>query len=159
MRKMILMSTLLLMTCLIKAQILNVSPTLKKGNVVTYKSTTTVKASGMDVTVTETSKYTVTEQTKDGFVVDMISSDWKVDTDNKMGELLVAATELVNGINFKLVTDKSGKVKSIKNYDEVKAKMTESALFEFLFEKHGSSLLLLMALSLFLAISQGVSRG
>lgn len=127
MKKMILMSTLLLMTCLVKAQILNVSPTLKKGNVVTYKSTSNIKASGMDMTVTETSKYTVTEQTKDGFVVDMISSDWKVDTDNKMAELLVAATKLVNGINFRLVTDKSGKVTGIKNYDEVKAKMSECA--------------------------------
>ncbi|MBR5748481.1 MAG: hypothetical protein IKY01_06800 [Prevotella sp.] len=125
MRKMILMSTLLLMTCLVKAQILNVSPTLKKGNVVTYKSSSNNKASGMDVTVTETSKYTVTEEAKDGFVVDMISSDWKVDTDNKMAQLLVAATELVNGINFRLVTDKNGKVKSIKNYDEVKAKISE----------------------------------
>ena len=127
MKKMILMSTLLLMTCLVKAQILNVSPTLKKGNMVTYKSTSNIKASGMDMTVTETSKYTVTEQTKDGFVVDMISSDWKVDTDNKMAELLVAATKLVNGINFRLVTDKSGKVTGIKNYDEVKAKMSECA--------------------------------
>ena len=125
MRKMILMSTLLLMTCLIKAQILNVSPTLKKGNVVTYNSTSNMKTGGMDVTVTETSKYTVTEETKDGFVIDAISSDWKVNTDNQMSRLLVAATELVNGINFKLVTDKSGKVKSIKNYDEVKAKISE----------------------------------
>lgn len=127
MKKMILMSTLLLMACLVQAQILNVSPTLKKGNVVTYKSTSNIKASGMEVTVTETSKYTVTEETKDGFVVDMISSDWKVDSDNKMGELLVAASKLVNGINFKLVMDKSGKVVSIKNYDEVKAKMSACA--------------------------------
>lgn len=124
---MILMSTLLLMTCLVQAQILNVSPTLKKGNVMTYKSTTNVKASGTDVTVTENSKYTVTEETKDGFVIDMISSDWNVNSDNMVSHLLVAATEMVSGINFRFITDKSGQVKSIKNYDEVKAKMAERA--------------------------------
>ena len=127
MKKMILMSTLLLMTCLVQAQILNVSPTLKKGNVMTYKSTTNVKASGTDVTVTENSKYTVTEETKDGFVIDMISSDWNVNSDNMVSHLLVAATEMVSGINFRFITDKSGQVKSIKNYDEVKAKMAERA--------------------------------
>ena len=127
MKKMILMSTLLLMTCLVQAQVLVVSPTLKKGNVITYKSTTSVKASGTDVTVTENSKYTVTEETKDGFVVDMISSDWNVNSDNAMSHLLVAATEMVSGINFRFITDKSGQVKSIKNYDEVKAKIAERA--------------------------------
>lgn len=123
---MILMSTLLLMTCLVQAQILNVSPTLKKGNAVTYKSTTTVKASGMEVTMTESTKYTVTEETKDGYVVDAISTDWKVDADNLMGRLLVAASELASNINFRLITDKSGQVKGIKNYDEVKRKVAES---------------------------------
>ena len=127
MKKMILMSTLLLMTCLVQAQILNVSPTLKKGNAVTYKSTTTVKASGMEVTMTESTKYTVTEETKDGYVVDAISTDWKVDADNLMGRLLVAASELASNINFRFITDKSGQVKSIKNYDEVKAKIAERA--------------------------------
>jgi len=127
MKKMILMSTLLLMTCLVQAQILNVSPTLKKGNATTYNSTTNIKASGMDVTVTETTKYTVTEETKDGYVVDVITSDWKVNTDNQMSRLLVAASELVSGINFRLVTDKSGKTISIKNYDEVKVKLEERA--------------------------------
>ena len=101
MKKMILMSTLLLMTCLVQAQILNVSPTLKKGNVMTYKSTTNVKASGTDVTVTENSKYTVTEETKDGFVIDMISSDWNVNSDNMVSHLLVAATEMVLGLFVK----------------------------------------------------------
>ena len=83
MKKMILMSTLLLMTCLVQAQILNVSPTLKKGNTTTYNSTSNFKVSGADVTVTETTKYTVTEETKDGYVVDVITSDWKVNTDNR----------------------------------------------------------------------------
>lgn len=127
MKKMILMSTLLLMTCLVQAQILNVSPTLKKGYTTTYNSTSNFKAGGADVTVTETTKYTVTEQTKDGYVVDVITSDWKVNTDNQMSRLLAAASELVNGINFRLVTDKSGKTISIKNYDEVKVKLDERA--------------------------------
>ena len=127
MKKMILMSTLLLMTCLVQAQILNVSPTLKKGNTTTYNSTSNFKVSGADVTVTETTKYTVTEETKDGYVVDVITSDWKVNTDNQMSRLLVAASELVSGINFRLVTDKSGKTISIKNYDEVKVKLDERA--------------------------------
>ena len=127
MKKMILMSTLLLMTCLVQAQILNVSPTLKKGNTTTYNSISNFKVSGADVTVTETTKYTVTEETKDGYVVDVITSDWKVNTDNQMSRLLVAASELVSGINFRLVTDKSGKTISMKNYDEVKVKLDERA--------------------------------
>ena len=128
MKKMILMSTLLLMACMVQAQIVKVSPTLKKGDVKTYLATSNIKASGQDLTVTINTTYTVTEVTADGYVIDVLNSNMKVNNaESAVSRLLVAATEMVNEVNFKLITDKSGQVKSIKNYEEVKAKITAGA--------------------------------
>lgn len=128
MKKMILMSTLLLMACMVQAQIVKVSPTLKKGDVKTYLATSNIKASGQDLTVTINTTYTVTEVTADGYVIDVLNSNMKVNNaESAVSRMLVAATEMVNEVNFKLITDKSGQVKSIKNYEEVKAKITAGA--------------------------------
>lgn len=85
---------------MVQAQTIKVCPTLKKGDVKRYETVSTMKASGQEVTVTETTKYTVTEENADGYVIDAITSDWKVNADNAMSRLLVATTELFKDVNL-----------------------------------------------------------
>lgn len=112
------------LTCLVQAQTLKVSPTLKKGKVVTYKSTRNMKSNGITTTVTSNCKYTVTEETADGYVVDAISTNYKVTGGDKMlNQMLAVSFEFMSDVNIRFITDKNGRLKSIKNYDEVRSKM------------------------------------
>lgn len=110
--------------CLVQAQTMKVSPTLKKGKVVTYKSTKNIKSNGTTTIVTSSCKYTVTEETTDGYVVDAINTDFKVTGGDKMrNQMLALSFEFMSDVNIRFITDKNGRLKGIKNYDEARSKM------------------------------------
>lgn len=128
-KKLFLLGTMLLMTIMAQAQALKVSPKMKKGETKTYAITTKTNAVGKEVTMTYDALYTVTDATGDGYVVNykLANVSTSSDTDDLMGRLLNAATELMASASIDINTDKDGQPQTIKDFDQVKAQMGRAA--------------------------------
>ncbi|MBR4899139.1 MAG: hypothetical protein IKZ48_10170 [Prevotella sp.] len=138
MKKLFLLSTMLLVCLLAQAQSLKVNPTMKKGDVKTYAFTTTMNVAGKDMTFTSDAVYNVTEETADGFVVNYQTKNFKSDVDSNdlVNRLVTASSELMAQSAIDIVVDKEGKVKGIKNFETVKKNMSEAAdkMFDEMFK-------------------------
>jgi len=109
---------------------LKVAPKLEKGLVKNYVSSSTVDAPGQQAfTVTTDTKYTVTETTADGYVIDVINTECTTDAgaDNVVGKVMSASEQLLKGINVRVATNKDGKPEKVVNYDELKGKLDAGA--------------------------------
>ena len=128
MRKLFLASIVLAVACIAQAQTIKVAPLLKKGIVKNSTITVTTNTAGKQVTITSAGRYTVSEDTKDGHIVDCIITDLTNDAkaDDVVGRLLSASTEMMKGVNERIVVDKDGVATGIKNYADVK-KQSEKA--------------------------------
>jgi len=129
MKKLFLLSTMLLVCLMAQAQSLKVTPTMKKGDVKTYAFTTTTNVAGKDMTFTSDAVYTVTEENADGYVVNYQTKNFKsnIETDDLVGRLVTASSELMARAAIDIIVDKEGKVKGIKNFENVKKNMAEAA--------------------------------
>lgn len=109
---------------------LKVAPKLEKGLVKNYVSSSTVDAPGQQAfTVTTDTKYTVTEATADGYVIDVVNTECTTDAgaDNVVGKVMSASEQLLKGINVRVATNKDGKPEKVVNYDELKGKLDAGA--------------------------------
>lgn len=109
---------------------LKVAPKLEKGLVKNYVATTVVDIPGQQTfTVTTDTKYTVTETTADGYVIDVINTECTTDAgaDNIAGKVMSAGEQLLKGINVRVATNKDGKPEKVVNYDELKGKLDAGA--------------------------------
>lgn len=98
-------------------------PQMKKGLKKVYATTATVSVGGQkDVKMTSETKYTVTEANADGYVVDMVVTNFATDADvnDVAGQMISATQEMMKDVNVRLQTNKDGQVVGIKNYAEVK---------------------------------------
>ena len=119
MKKLLLVSLALMTLTVAKAQ-LKVFPTLKKGMEKVYVTNTTMALPGQpEVAMDVETKYTVSDATANGYVIDMVSTSSNATTDNIAGQILVAAQEMVKDVTIRVATDKNGKLLNIQNYDEV----------------------------------------
>ena len=121
MKKLLLVSLALMTLTVAKAQ-LKVFPTLKKGMEKVYVTNTTMALPGQpEVAMDVETKYTVSDATANGYVIDMVSTSVSSNatTDNIAGQILVAAQEMVKDVTIRVATDKNGKLLNIQNYDEV----------------------------------------
>ena len=129
MKKLMMVSLLLTVAMALQAQV-KVAPKMQKGTVKTYVADATITLPGQgDVKVTGDSKYTVTDATADGFVLEMVSTDVKTECEpgNIAGKLMAAAEEMMKGAVVKAAVDKEGRIQNILNGDEVKARIDTQA--------------------------------
>ena len=122
MKKILLVSTLLLMALVAGAQT-KVAPKMQKGTKKVYVSELTTNLPGQkEVTITCESQYEVTDVTADGYILDMVTTNVQTNADanDVVGRILSLSTEMLKGGHVLFATDKDGKVVKILNYDELK---------------------------------------
>ncbi len=132
MKKLMMVSLLLTVAMALQAQV-RVAPKMQKGTVKTYIADATITLPGQgDVKVTADSKYTITDATADGFVLEMVSTDVKTECEpgNIAGKMMAAAEEMMKGAVVKAAVDKDGRIQNILNGEEVKARIyTQAEVF------------------------------
>ena len=129
MKKLMMVSLLLTVAMALQAQV-RVAPKMQKGTVKTYIADATITLPGQgDVKVTADSKYTITDATADGFVLEMVSTDVKTECEpgNIAGKMMAAAEEMMKGAVVKAAVDKDGRIQNILNGEEVKARIDTQA--------------------------------
>ena len=123
MKKIMMVSLMLTIAMALQAQV-KVAPKMEKGTVKTYVAEATITLPGQgDVKVTADAKYSITDATADGYVLEMTSTDVKTDCEpgNIAGKLMAAAEEMMKGAVVRAAIDKEGRIQGILNGDEVKA--------------------------------------
>jgi hypothetical protein len=129
MKKVFVITIGLLMAVSTFGQSIKVTPALKKGMVKTYIKTTSTTAAGQTVNITSEQTYTVTKETSDGYELTLVTSNLKSDGNNEnlVSRIALLGEEMMKDSKIQLRLDKEGKVLSIINYDEVKAKSVATA--------------------------------
>ena len=128
MKKLLTLSMMLMVAVLAQAQ-LKVFPALKKGLEKVYVSNGTVSLPGQtDMVLTTETKYTVSDATADGYIIDMVTTSVSstATAQNITGKLLQASQEMVKGLVIRVATDKNGKLVKIANYDELSKAIEKS---------------------------------
>ena len=121
MKKLLTLSMMLMVAVLAQAQ-LKVFPTLKKGLEKVYVTNGTISLPGQpDMALNTETKYTVSDVTADGYVIDLTTTNVSCDAaaTNITGQILQASQEMVKGLVIRVATDKNGKLVNIANYDEL----------------------------------------
>ena len=127
MKKLFLVSLALITLTAAQAQ-LKVIPTLKKGMEKVYETKASMTLPGQSpVNIATETKYTVSEATADGYVVDVMTTSFSSDAaaSNIAAQILSAAQEMVKGVNIRVATDKNGKPTKIANYAELSKQLDE----------------------------------
>ena len=131
MKKLFFLSIMLTAALAANAQkALKIAPKMEKGTEKTYHQAATTSITGQaDVTTTSITKYTVTEVTADGYVIEVVTTEVKTDAapDNLMGQVMAVAEEMTKDMVIKLATDKDGKPVHILNYQETAASAEKMA--------------------------------
>ena len=122
MKKLMTVSLMLTIALALQAQV-KVAPKMEKGTVKTYatEAVITIPSQG-DVKMTTDSKFTITDATADGYVLEMVC-----DPGNIAGKLMAAAEEMMKDAVVRAAVDKNGRVQDILNADEVKAGLDANA--------------------------------
>lgn len=129
MKKMMMVGLMLTMMLGAQAQT-KVAPKMAKGMTKVYVTESKIAIPGQpEVNMTLETKYAVTGETKDGYKMEVLTTDFKTDAkeSNVAALMLSAAQKMLKGMTLRLTTDKDGKVKSLDNYDELKVKIDETA--------------------------------
>ena len=117
------MSSLLLSALLVSAQT-KIVPQMKKGMKKTYVTEASISMeSKQPVTVTCETIYEVTDETADGYILDVLISDVKTDAKNAESRIYSLATEMLKGIHTKYATDKDGQVTKVFQTDDVEKRV------------------------------------
>lgn len=127
MKKLFLVSLALITLTAAQAQ-LKVIPTLKKGMEKVYETKASMTLPGQSpFNIATETKYTVSEATADGYVVDVMTTSFSSDAaaSNIAAQILSAAQEMVKDVNIRVATDKNGKPTKIANYAELSKQLDE----------------------------------
>ena len=129
MKKLMTVSLMLTIALALQAQV-KVAPKMEKGTMKTYatEAVITIPSQG-DVKMTTDSKFTITDATADGYVLEMVCTDVKTECEpgNIAGKLMAAAEEMMKDAVVRAAVDKNGRVQDILNADEVKAGLDANA--------------------------------
>jgi hypothetical protein len=112
-----------IMALAVAAQAQKISPKMQKGMEKVYTTTATTNApSQKSVKMTYDTKYTVTDATADGYVVDVVITNFSSDAaaNDIAGQMVNATVETMKDVKVSVQTDKDGQAQKIKNYAEVK---------------------------------------
>jgi hypothetical protein len=127
MKKLFFLSVMLTAAMAASAQ-LKIAPKMQKGLIKVYNVVATTNIPGQkEVNITTDMKYTVTEASANGYVVDVLTTTFTSDatSDNIAGQLLSGAAELLKGLNVRVATNKDGRAEKIVNYAELRPKMDD----------------------------------
>lgn len=128
MKKMMMVGLMLTMMLGAQAQT-KVAPKMAKGMTKVYVTESKIAIPGQpEVNMTLETKYAVTGETKDGYKMEVLTTDFKTDAKegNIAGLMMSGAQQLMKGLTLRLTTDKDGQVKSLDNFDEVKQRTDEA---------------------------------
>ena len=130
---------LLTMMVAVQAQV-KVAPKMAKGMQKVYVTESKVGIPGQpEFNMTAETKYSVTGAVKDGYTMEVVTTEFKCDAadNNIAAKLMSAPLELLKGLTVRVTTNQDGQVKSIDNFAELKKKMDEMGgqLVNELFEK------------------------
>lgn len=127
MKKLFFLSVMLTAAMAASAQ-MKIAPKMEKGLSKVYNVVATTNIPGQkEVNITTDMKYTVTEASANGYVVDVLTTTFTSDatSDNIAGQLLSGAAELLKGLNVRVATNKDGRAEKIVNYAELRPKMDD----------------------------------
>ena len=127
MKKLFFLSVMLTAAMAASAQ-MKIAPKMQKGLTKVYNVVATTNIPGQkEVNITTDMKYTVTEASANGYVVDVLTTTFTSDatSDNIAGQLLSGAAELLKGLNVRVATNKDGRAEKIVNYAELRPKMDD----------------------------------
>jgi hypothetical protein len=139
MKKIMMVGLLLTMMVAVQAQV-KVAPKMAKGMQKVYVTESKVGIPGQpEFNMTAETKYSVTGAVKDGYTMEVVTTEFKCDAadNNIAAKLMSAPLELLKGLTVRVTTDQGGQVKSIDNFAELKKKMDEMGgqLVNELFER------------------------
>ena len=120
--KKILSTGLLLLTALVAGAQTKIAPKMQKGIQKTYVTETVTTIAGQKpITMTVETRYTVTDATADGYVLDATVTSVQTDADQNdiVGRTLSLTTSTMKGVRTSMSTDKDGKVKKILNFGDI----------------------------------------
>lgn len=119
------MCTLLLAALMVGAQT-KIAPKMQKGMKKTYVTQVTINApSKQAATISCETIYEVTDETADGYTLDVYISDVTTDAKDADSRIYSMATEMLKGIHTRYTTDKDGKVEKILDAEDVKKRTIE----------------------------------
>ncbi len=127
MKKLFFLSVMLTAAMAASAQ-LKIAPKMQKGLTKVYNVVATTNIPGQkEVNITTDMKYTVTEASANGYVVDVLTTTFTSDatSDNIAGQLLSGAAELLKDLNVRVATNKDGRAEKIVNYAELRPRIDD----------------------------------
>lgn len=124
MKKVFLLSIVILMSVSVFGQSIKVTPVLKKGVKKAYMNTTAVTTMDQTITITSDQLLTITKETPQGYEMTMENANFSSDAkdENLASRLLTLGSEILKDTKVQVRLDKDGKLLDIINYEEVKSK-------------------------------------
>lgn len=124
MKKVFLLSIVILMSVSVFGQSIKVTPVLKKGMKKAYMNTTAVTTMDQTITITSDQLLTITKETPQGYEMTMENANFSSDAkdDNLASRLLTLGSEILKDTKVQVSLNKEGKLLNIINYEEVKSK-------------------------------------
>lgn len=124
MKKVFLLSIVILMSVSVFGQSIKVTPVLKKGMKKAYMNTTAVTTMDQTITITGDQLLTITKETPQGYEMTMENANFSSDAkdENLASRLLTLCSEILKDTKVQVSLNKEGKLLDIINYEEVKSK-------------------------------------
>ena len=124
MKKVFLLSIVILMSVSVFGQSIKVTPVLKKGMKKAYMNTTAVTTMDQTITITSDQLLTITKETPQGYEMTMENANFSSDAkdENLASRLLTLGSEILKDTKVQVSLNKEGKLLDIINYEEVKSK-------------------------------------
>jgi hypothetical protein len=122
MKKVFLLSIVILMSVSVFGQSIKVTPVLKKCMKKAYTNTTAVTTMDQTITITSDQLLTITKETPQGYEMTMENANFSSDAkdENLASRLLTLGSEILKDTKVQVRLDKDGKLLDIINYEEVK---------------------------------------
>lgn len=124
MKKVFLLSIVILMSVSVFGQSIKVTPVLKEGMKKAYTNTTAVTTMDQTITITSDQLLTITKETPQGYEMTMENANFSSDAkdENLASRLLTLGSEILKDTKVQVSLNKEGKLLDIINYEEVKNK-------------------------------------
>ena len=124
MKKVFLLSIVILMSVSVFGQSIKVIPVLKKGMKKAYTNTTSVTTMDQTITIASDQLFSITKETSQGDEMTMENANFSSDAkdENLASRLLTLGSEILKDTKVQVRLDKDGKLLDIINYEEVKSK-------------------------------------
>lgn len=124
MKKVFLLSIVILMSVSVFGQSIKVTPVLKKGMKKAYMNTTAVTTMDQTITIASDQLFSITKETPQGYEMTMENANFSSDAkdENLASRLLTLGSEILKDTKVQVRLDKDGKLLDIINYEEVKSK-------------------------------------